>query len=131
MRTKNLWASLEAQSFPSLPERASVDRDCFVLLDAYLRGCMEEWWVSGGQLSARSIVLLDDCARTITKHFKLLNGEGQSYFGQFRKLARRILRDLNVDQAHCQAEQEMAADLDWEHFFDDRTAWVVARVYAE
>src|SRR5712692_5216429 len=98
MRTKNMWGSLEAQSFPSLPERASVDRDCFVLLDAYLRGCMEEWWVSGGQLSARSIVLLDDCARTITKRFSLLNGEGQSYFGQFRKLARRILRGVDVDR---------------------------------
>jgi hypothetical protein len=90
-----------------------------VLLDAYLRDCIEEWFAANGQLSARSIVLLDDCARTITKRFSLLDGEGQFYFGQFRKLARRILRGIDVDQAHCQAEQEMAVDLDWEHAFDD------------
>jgi len=81
-----------------LHELALADRDRFLLLDAYLRDCIEEWFASGGQLSTRSIVLLDDCARTITKRFSLLNGEGQSYFGQFRKLARRILRGVDVDR---------------------------------
>ncbi len=38
-----------------------------------------------GQLSARSIVLLDDCIRTITFDFKLLDGEGQYSFGQWKQ----------------------------------------------
>jgi hypothetical protein len=62
MRILDLWASLEAQSFPYLHELAPVDRDGFVLLDAYLCGCVEEWCANNGQLSARSIVLLDDYA---------------------------------------------------------------------
>src|SRR5258708_34556807 len=114
MRTQGLWASLEAQPFPYLHELAPVDRGGFVLLDAYLRGCVEEWCASGGQLSARSIVLLDDCAHAITRRFRLLDGEEQCYFGQFSRLARRILRGLDVEQAYCQAEQGMTTQLDWE-----------------
>jgi hypothetical protein len=49
-----------------------VERDRFVLLDAYLHDCLEEWSTPSGQLSARSVVLLDACACTITRHFKLL-----------------------------------------------------------
>lgn len=109
---QRLWASLESQPFPRLHELASVDRDRFVLLDANLRDCVEEWLASGGLLSARAIVLLDDCAQSITRRFRLLDGEGQSYFGQFRRLARRILRDVNVGQAYRQAEQEMNTELD-------------------
>ncbi len=99
MRAKDLWASLEAHPFPYLHELAPRDRDGFVLLDAYLRGCLKEWCASGGQLSARSIMLLDDCVRSITKRFRLLDSEGQYYFGQFRGLARRILRNLDVNEA--------------------------------
>jgi hypothetical protein len=117
VRTENLWAVLIAQPFPSLHELDPVDRDRFVLLDAYLRDCLEEWCASGGLLSACSIVLLDDCARTITRRFKLLDREGQSYFGRFRRLTRRILRDVDVDQAYQQAEQEMDAELDREDPF--------------
>lgn len=106
MRTQDLWASLEAQPFPLLHELTPMDRDGFVLLDAYLRTCLEEWYASGSQLSARSVVLLDDCARSVTKRFRLLDGEGQYYFGQFRLLARRILHSLDVDQA----KRELAAD---------------------
>ncbi len=131
MRTKNLWASLEAQPFLHLHELAQEERDSFVLLDTYLRDCLEEWCVSGGQLSARSIVLLDDCARTITRRFRLLDGEGQSYFGQFRKLARRILRDIDVDQAYRQAQQERAADLDLADFFEDPSDKLVATPASE
>jgi hypothetical protein len=116
--TRDLWATLSAQPFPYLHELSPTEHDHFVLLDAYLRGCLEEWCASDGQLSARSIVLLDDCARTIIKRFRLLDGEGQCYFGQFRRLARRILHRINVDQAYHQAEQEMDAELDWEHTFD-------------
>jgi hypothetical protein len=83
---QRLWAALSSHSFPYLHELDPVDRDGFVLLDAYLRDCLEEWCASGGQLSARSIVLLDACARSITKRFRRLDGEGQSYFGQFRQL---------------------------------------------
>lgn len=83
---QRLWTSLEAQPFPYLHELPLVDRDRFVLLDAYLRDCLEEWCASGGQLPARSIVLLNDCALMITKRFRLLDGEGQWYFGQFRRL---------------------------------------------
>lgn len=115
MRTENLWAALSTQSFPYLHELASNERDRFVLLDAYLRDCLEEWCVSGGQLSSRSAVLLDDCARTITRRFRLLDGEGQYYFGQFRQLARRILRGVDVEQAYRQTEQEMDAEIDWEN----------------
>lgn len=93
------WTSLEPQPFPYLHELALADQDRFVLLDAYLRDCLEEWVASGGQLSLRSIVLLDDCARTITRRLQLLDGEGQYYFGQFRRLARRILRGVDVGQA--------------------------------
>lgn len=82
-----LWVGLEFQPFPHLHGLAPTDRDRFVLLDAYLRDCLEEWCAFGGQLSARSVVLLEDCARTITKHYQLLDGEGQYYFGQFRRLA--------------------------------------------
>jgi hypothetical protein len=113
-----LWTYLETQPFPFLHELAPEERDRFVLLDAYLRGCLEEWCASGGQLSARSIVLLDDCARSITRRFRLLNGEGQWYFGHFQRLARRILRGVDVEQAYWQAEQEMNAELGWEHAFD-------------
>lgn len=59
MRIHNLWDSVKAQPFPSLHELAQEERDSFVLLDTYLRDCLEEWDASGGQLSARSIVLLD------------------------------------------------------------------------
>ena len=128
VHTKDLWATLSTQPFPCLHELVPVDRDGFVLLDAYLRDCVEEWVASGGQLSVRSIVLLDDCARTITRRFRLLDGEGQNYFGQFRRLARRILRGVDVNQAYHQAEQEMDAELDGEHAFDEPlvipTAWV-------
>jgi hypothetical protein len=113
--SQNLWTSLEAQSFPYLHELDQDERDRFMLLDMYLRDCVEEWCASGGQLSARSIVLLDDCARAIVRRFGLLDGEGQSYFGQFRRLAWRILRSVDVEQAYRQAEQEMDAELDWEH----------------
>ncbi|WP_201381372.1 hypothetical protein [Ktedonobacter sp. SOSP1-52] len=71
-----------------------------MLLDAYLRDCLEEWCASGGQLSARSIVLLDDCARSITRRFRLLDGEGQYYFGQSRRLARRVWRGVDMEQAY-------------------------------
>lgn len=47
-----------------------------------------------------------------------MNGEGQCYFGHFRQLARRILRGVDVDQAYRQAEQEMSAELNREHSFD-------------
>ena len=95
-----------------------MDRDGFVLLDAYLRDCLEEWCASGGQLSARSFVLLDSCARSITRRFRLLDGEGQYYFGQFRRLARRLLRSVDVNQAYRLAEQEMTSELGGEHSFD-------------
>jgi hypothetical protein len=95
-----LWAALSSYPFPYLHELASPDRDSFVLLDAYLRDCLEEWYASGGQLSARSMVLLDDCACIITRCFRLLDGEGQCYFGQFRRLARRILRGVGVEWAY-------------------------------
>lgn len=117
MRMKSLWTSLEAQPFPFLYELSPTDRDSFVLLDAYLRDCLEEWAASGGQLSARSIVLLNDCARSITRRFRLLDGEGQYYFGQFRRLTRRILRGVDVEYAYRQAEQEMDTELDWGHAF--------------
>ena len=113
--TSNLWASLETHPFPNLHDLVTQDRDLFVLLDAYLRSCIEEWFARPGQLCARSIVLLDDCTRTITKYFKLLDGEGQYYFGQFKKLARRILRGVDVDQA----KQELATNLDWETFLSE------------
>jgi hypothetical protein len=80
-----MWTTLSVQPFPHLHELTSMDRDGFVLLDAYLRDCIEEWLASGDQLSARSIVLLDDCARSITRRISLLDGEGQYYFGQFRR----------------------------------------------
>lgn len=89
IHTKDARAVLSAQPFPYLHDLAPADLDCFVLLDAYLRDCLEEWCASGGQLSARFIALLYDCASTIPRHFMLLDGEGQSYFGQFRRLARR------------------------------------------
>jgi hypothetical protein len=92
MNMQDHWVSLEAQSFPYSHELAPVDRDSFVLLDA--------------------------CARTITRRFRLLDGEGQSYIGQFRRLAQRILRGVDVVQAYRQAEQEMDAELDWERAFD-------------
>jgi hypothetical protein len=79
MRTQNLWPSLSAQPFPYLHGLAVVERVRFMLLGASLRDCLDEWCASGGQLSARSIVLLDDCIHTITRHFRLLNGEGQWY----------------------------------------------------
>ncbi len=116
MRAKDLWASLEAHPFPWMHELAPVDRDSFVLLDAYLRGCLEEWFATGGQLSVRSIVLLDDCARSITRRFTLLDGEGQCYFGQFRRLAQRVLRGVDVEQAYRQAKQDMDTELDWSAF---------------
>jgi hypothetical protein len=116
--TTTLWTSLEDYPFPYLHKLAPVERDGFVLLDAYLRDCVEEWCASGDQLSARSMVLLDDCARSITRRFRLLDGEGQSYFGQFRRLARRILRGVDVEQAYRQAEQEMDVELNWEDAFD-------------
>jgi hypothetical protein len=118
VRIHDLWAALSAQPFPYLHDLDPIDRDSFVLLDAYLRGCLEEWFASGDQLSTRSIVLLDDCARTITRRFRLLDGEGQCYFGQFRRLARRILRGIDIAQAYRQVEQDMDAELDWEHAFD-------------
>ena len=83
-----------------------------------MRTCVEEWGTSGGQLSARSIVLLDNCTRTITKRFMLLDGEGRYYFGLFRRLARRILLSVDVKLAYCQTEQEMSAELGWECFLD-------------
>lgn len=110
MKIQDLWAILEAQSFPYLHELAPLDRNGFVLLDTYLCDCLEEWCASGGQLSPRTIVLLDDCAHTITKRFSLLDGEGQYYFGQFRRLARRILRGVDVDLAYRQAMQELVTD---------------------
>lgn len=118
MRTQELWASLEAHPFPHLHELAPVDRDRFVLLDTYLRDCLEEWYASGGQLSAHSAMLLADCAQSITRRFRLLDGEGQWYFGQFRRLARRILRGIDVEQAYHQAERDVGAELNWEHAFD-------------
>jgi hypothetical protein len=36
---------------------------------------------------------------------------------QFRRLAQRILRGVDVDEAYRQTEQEMDAELDWEHAF--------------
>jgi len=119
METNQWWAALSVQPLPYLHELAPVDRDGFVLLDAYLRSCVEEWVASGGQLSARSIVLLDDCARSITRRFRLLDGEGQSYFGQFRQLARRILRGVDVEQAYRQAKQDMDAELDGAYMLNE------------
>lgn len=119
MRTQNLWASLEVRPFPHLHELTPMDRDRFVLLDASLRDCFEEWCASGGQLSARSIVLLNDCVRSITRRFRLLDGEGQSYCGQLRRLARRILRGVDLNQAYRQAEQEMDAEFGWDHMLDE------------
>lgn len=107
---QRLWSALSDHPFPCLHEMAPTDRDHFVLLDAYLRDCLEEWCASGGQLSACSIVLLDDCARSITRRFRLLDGEGQSYFGQLRRLTRRILCGVDVNQACRQAKQEMDAE---------------------
>jgi hypothetical protein len=72
MRTQDLWSSLSAQPFSYLHGLAVVERGRFMLLDAYLRDC------------------LDDCTLTITRRFRLLDGEGQWYFGQFRRLARRV-----------------------------------------
>src|SRR5437879_803275 len=66
----------------------------------------------------RSIVLLNDCTRSITRGFRLLDDEGQYYFGQFRRLARRILHGVDVDQTYRPTEQEMDAELDWESAFD-------------
>jgi hypothetical protein len=110
MRAKDLWTSLKAHPFPYLHELAPRDRDGFVLLDTYLRGCLEEWITTDNQLSAHSIVLLDDCVRSITKRFQLLDSEGQYYFGQFRGLAKRILRNLDMNEASLRVEQEMNAD---------------------
>jgi hypothetical protein len=90
-----------------------------VLLEAIVHDCLEEWDASGGQLSARSVVLLDDCARTITRRFRLLDGEGQYYFGQFRRLARQILRGIDVDQAYRQAKQGLAAEPGLTDFFEN------------
>lgn len=42
MRTQDLWTSLSAHPFPYLHELAPVNRDRFVLLDAYLRNCIKE-----------------------------------------------------------------------------------------
>jgi hypothetical protein len=117
MSTQDLWAALSTQPFPHLHELAPEDRDGFVLLDAYLRDCLEEWCISGGQLSARSIVLLDDYAGSITRRFRLLDGEGQYYFGQLRRLALRILRGLDVEQAHPFPVQADDAELDWGECF--------------
>ncbi len=117
MKPQDLWASLEAHPFPSLHELAPQERDRFVLLDAYLRDCLEDWCATDGQLSARSIVLLDDCARSITRRFRLLDGEGQYYFWQFWRLARQILRSVDVEQAYRQAEQEMISELGRKHDF--------------
>jgi hypothetical protein len=91
--TTALWASLEAQPFSFLHELAPVDQDRFVLLD--------------------------DCVRTIIRCFTLLDSEGQCYFGPFRKLAWRILRDVDVGHAYRQAEQELGTGLDWERAFGD------------
>lgn len=96
----NLWTRLEGLPFPYLHELSPTERDRFVLLDVYLRDCLDEWVVSGGQLSAHSIALLYGCAQSITRCFRLLDGEGQCYFGQFRRLARWILRGIDVDQVY-------------------------------
>ena len=81
----NLWVCLETLPFPTLHGLTALDQDSFVLLDTYLRYCLEEWFASNGQPSARSIMLLDDCIRTITFDFKLLDGEGQYSFGQWKQ----------------------------------------------
>jgi hypothetical protein len=52
--TRNPWAALKERPFPYLHELFPTERDRFVLLDAYLRDCLEEWCASGGQLSARA-----------------------------------------------------------------------------
>lgn len=126
MKTQDLWVALSAQPFPFLHELAPEDRDRFVLLDAYLRDCLEEWVLSDGQFSARSVVLLADCARSIARRWRLLDGEGQYYFGQFRRLARRILRGFDVNEAHRQVERQMAALLDEERCFDEPFAVLVS-----
>jgi hypothetical protein len=79
MKTHDLWAALSAQSFPYLHELIPADRDGFVLLDVYLRDYLEEWCVSGGQLSVQSIALLKDCTWAITRRFRLLDGEGSGW----------------------------------------------------
>jgi len=107
-----LWASLEASSFPISNELTIQDRDAFTLLDTYLSYCVEEWFACNGQISALSVVLLDNCTRT-TKDLKHLDGEGQCYFGQWRQLARRMLRGIDVKQAK---QELVAADLDWGDF---------------
>lgn len=114
-----MWAALSTQSFPSLHELTPVDRDRFVLLDTYVRACVEEWCAPGGQLSACSIVLLDDCARSITRRFRLLDGEGQHYFGRFRRLVRQILHGVDMDEVYRQARQEIDTELDEVPVFDD------------
>lgn len=98
---------------------AQGDLDGFVSLDAYLRDCLEEWTFSDGQLSAHSIALLNGCARSITKRFQLLDSEGHYYFGQFMRLARRILHGVDVGLAYQQGEQEMNKNLNWEQDFGD------------
>jgi hypothetical protein len=116
MRTQDLWTALSAQSFPYLHELSSVDRDRFVLLDAYLRDCLEEWCVSGGQLSARSIVRVRQVffARTSVR---LLSKERQNR----QHISRSFLYPL---WSHCLCKQisQLASVFKYPvrvcHFFD-------------
>ncbi|HZO75779.1 MAG TPA: hypothetical protein VFB60_26500 [Ktedonobacteraceae bacterium] len=72
-----------------------------MLLDAYLRNCLEEWIASGGLLFARSIVLLDVSTRSITRLFQLL--DSCYFFGQFRRIVRRILGGVEMGKVYWQA----------------------------
>ncbi|HEY1349897.1 MAG TPA: hypothetical protein VGF67_09760 [Ktedonobacteraceae bacterium] len=58
-----------------------MERDSFVLLDSYLRDCLEKWCASDGHLWAYSIVLLDSCARSTTRRFRSLDSGGSFILG--------------------------------------------------
>ena len=62
-----------------------------MLLDVYLRDYLEEWCVSGGQLSVQSIALLKDCTRAITRRFRLLDGEGSGTDGAIQETGQASL----------------------------------------
>jgi hypothetical protein len=108
---------LAEHAVPSLHYLDPGDRDAFELLDVYLRGCLEAWWNQEGKLSARSIVLFDECRRTLTQKVTLLDGEALCYFCLCQQLVRCLLREMNVEQFYHLAVQEWAADPDLGPFF--------------
>lgn len=70
-KCEHLWWKLIKRSVPSLHALGPEDRDNFELLDLYLRGCFESWWNQEGELSARFLVMLDECERALTQSFAL------------------------------------------------------------